>query len=133
MLLAARLGIHQRWQTKRGLPGQQRVVDWIVLDVDGTVFPDDDRDNFGEYLGQLEYDFRWHVGDRVTVLSDGYADFFPDGLTSLSLGAAISRPQRGQLYGGVVIDGRSLQQHVAGGSRQLSAESEVDCRSVGDV
>ena len=29
---AARLGIHQRWQTKRGLPGQQRVVDWIVLD-----------------------------------------------------------------------------------------------------
>ena len=37
---AARLGIHQRWQTKRGLPGQQRVIDWIVLDVDGTIFPE---------------------------------------------------------------------------------------------
>ena len=98
---AARLGIHQRWQTKRGLPGQQRVVDWIALDVDGTLFPRADRDNFGEYLGLLEYDFLWHVGDRVTILSDGYADLFPDGLRMISLGSALSRPQRGQVYGGI--------------------------------
>ncbi len=105
-LTVARLGIHQRWQTKRGLPGHQRVIDWIVLDVDGTVFPYADRDNFGEYLGQLEYDFRWHVGDRVTILSDGYADVFPGGFQSFSLGSAISRPQRGQLYGGIIaMDG----------------------------
>ncbi|MCU0962033.1 MAG: organic solvent tolerance protein OstA [Pirellulaceae bacterium] len=100
-VLATRLGVHQRWQTKRGLPGQQRVVDWIVLDIDGTLFPDSERDNFGEYLGLAEYDFRWHVGDRVTLLSDGYADFFGDGLRSASLGAALSRPQRGQVYGGI--------------------------------
>ena len=101
-LFAARWGVHQRWQTKRGLPGSQHVVDWIVLDIDGTVYPNKDRDNFGEYLGQLEYDFRWHVGDRVTVLSDGYADIFPGGLTMISLGTAVSRPERGQLYGGIV-------------------------------
>jgi hypothetical protein len=98
---AGRLGIHQRWQTKRGLPGQQRVIDWIVLDIDGTIFPNKDRDNFREYLGLLEYDFRWHVGDRVTILSDGYADLFPDGLTMISVGTALSRPQRGQVYGGI--------------------------------
>ena len=87
-VMAARLGVHQRWQTKRGQPGQQRVVDWIVLDIDGTVFPEADRDNFGKYLGLLEYDFRWHVGDRFSILSDGYADFFQDGLSMVSLGTA---------------------------------------------
>lgn len=101
-LTAARLGIHQRWQTKRGLPGRQHVIDWIVLDLDGTLYPYADRDNFGEYVGQLEYDFRWHVGDRVTILSDGYADLFTDAFRTFSLGSAISRPQRGQVYGGIV-------------------------------
>jgi hypothetical protein len=101
-LTSARLGLHQRWQTKRGLPGRQHIVDWIILDLDGTVFPNADRDNFGEYVGQLEYDFRWHVGDRVTLLSDGYADLFPGAFRAFSLGSAISRPQRGQLYGGVI-------------------------------
>jgi hypothetical protein len=99
---AARLGIHQRWQTKRGLPGQQRVVDWVTLDLDGTVYAYPDRDNFGEYPGQLEYDLRWHVGDRLTLLSDGYSDLFSEGLRTFSLGGAISRPERGQLYVGVV-------------------------------
>jgi hypothetical protein len=98
---AARLGIHQRWQTKRGMPGEQHVVDWIVLDVDGTIFPNKDRDNFGQYLGLLEYDFRWHVGDRVTVLSDGYMDMFSEGLRMFSVGSALSRPERGQVYGGI--------------------------------
>jgi len=99
---AARLGILQRWQTKRGLPGQQRVVDWITLDLAGTVFADADRDNFGEVPGQLEYDFRWHVGDRLTLMSDGFSDIFPGGLRAFSFGGAISRPERGQLYAGIV-------------------------------
>ena len=27
------LDFRQRWQTQRGLPGDQRVVDWMVLDL----------------------------------------------------------------------------------------------------
>ena len=105
-LMAAKVGIHQRWQTKRGMPGHQRVIDWIVLDIDGILYPRKDEDNFGETLGQLEYDFRWHVGDRLTLLSDGYADTFTGGLRRVSFGGAISRPERGQLYAGLVaIDG----------------------------
>jgi hypothetical protein len=34
--------------------------------------------------GLLNYDFRWHVGDRLTLLSDGFADLFPDGLRTFS-------------------------------------------------
>jgi hypothetical protein len=101
-LRAAKVGIHQRWQTKRGMPGNQRVIDWIVFDVDGMLYPRKDEDNFGEALGQLEYDFRWHVGDRLTLLSDGYADTFDNGLRMISFGGAISRPERGQLYAGIV-------------------------------
>ena len=81
-------------------------MDWIVLDIDGTVFPKPGRDNFGQDAGLLDYDFRWHVGDRLTLLSDGFADLFSDGLRTFSFGGAISRPERGSFYLGFrSIDG----------------------------
>src|SRR5690606_7060279 len=80
------------------LPGRERVVDWIVFDVGGTLFPDADNDNFGEEVGQLNYDFRWHIGDRVTLLSDGYADVFDNGLRTFSVGTVIGRPNLGRLH-----------------------------------
>jgi hypothetical protein len=97
-LTMARFGVRQRWQTKRGIPGQERIVDWMLLDVQGSMYPQADRDNFGQEFGQLDYDFRWHLGDRFTLLSDGYMDLFADGLRSVSLGGVISRPERGQMY-----------------------------------
>ena len=100
-LTTLRSGVRQRWQTKRGLPGQLQVVDWITLDVHGTLFPQSNRDNFGEHVGLVDYDFRWHVGDRVTLLSDGFADFFGGGLHKVTLGGLITRPGRGSLFVGV--------------------------------
>ena len=97
-LAMVRAGIRQRWQTKRGIPGQQRIIDWIVLDVEGSGFPKANRDNFGEDVGLLNYDFRWHVGDRVTLVSDGYADTFANGLQMISVGGFLSRPPRGRVY-----------------------------------
>jgi len=97
-LMAAKFGVRQRWQTRRGLPGQQRVIDWIVLDVEGTFFPDAERDNFGANVGLLDYDFRWHVGDRLTMVSDGYFDLFGDGLRTASVGGILSRPEIGNLF-----------------------------------
>jgi len=97
-LMIAQVGVRQRWQTKRGQPGQERVIDWISLDVEGSFFPDQDRDNFGQVLGLVNYDFSWHVGDRVSVLSDGFFDFFSDGLQTASVGAMLTRPLRGDVY-----------------------------------
>jgi hypothetical protein len=93
-----RLGVNQRWQTKRGLPGRERIIDWITLDAGVSYFPDPDRDNFGEEIGMANYDFRWHVGDRVTLLSDGFADVFTDGLKTVSVGGLITRPENGEFY-----------------------------------
>ena len=97
-LAMGQLGLRQRWQTKRGAPGRERNVDWIVLDIEGSFFPEQERDNFGEVAGLLNYDFRWHVGDRFTLLSDGYADLFEGGLRTISAGWMLRRPGRGQLY-----------------------------------
>lgn len=101
-LIQSRLGLHQRWQTKRGLAGRERIVDLARLDVDMLVFPKSDRDNLGEYAGPLTYGFQYHAGDRVTVLSDGYFDFFSQGLRSVSAGVLTSRPGLGNVYTGIL-------------------------------
>jgi hypothetical protein len=100
-LMALRMGVRQRWQTKRGPAGNQHIVDWLTLDMNATYFPDDQRDNFGQEFGLLDYDLRWHLGDRFTVLSDGFADLFGDGLKTISGGILINRPTLGNGYLGV--------------------------------
>jgi hypothetical protein len=92
-----RLGARQRWQTKRGPPDNRRIIDWITLDTFAEVFPDDEE-NFGEHIGLVDYDFRWHVGDRLTLLSEGAADFFSQGGKLFSVGASLNRPPRGNLF-----------------------------------
>ena len=105
-LVALRTGMRHRWQTKRGGPGRQHLVDWLTVDSNLTYFPETSRDNFGEHFGLFDYDVRWHLGDRFTILSDGAADFFGDGLRMVSAGVLLNRPSRGNAYVGFrSIDG----------------------------
>jgi hypothetical protein len=53
--------------------------------------------------GLLDYDFRWHVGDRLTLVSDGLFDFFDQGQKMISVGGFLTRPPRGSLYAGFRI------------------------------
>jgi lipopolysaccharide export system protein LptA len=99
-LMEFRLGMNNRWQTKRGIAGQQRIIDWIVLDLNAVFFPNAARDNFHSGIGLVDYGFRWHVGDRLTLLSDGFYDGFDQGLRQLTGGFLISRPQYGSVYVG---------------------------------
>ena len=101
-----RLGVHQLWQTKRGPLDDLHIVDWIELNTDVTLYPDPNRDDFGQFAGMLDYNFRWHVGDRLTVISDGLWDFFDLGQQEVTLGVYLDRPPRGSLYAGVrLLDG----------------------------
>ena len=100
-LMTLRLGMRNRWQTKRGAPGRQHIVDWLTIDSNVTFFPKAARDNFGEDIGLFDYDARWFLGDRFTIVSDGAADFFSDGLRTISGGVFINRPSRGNAYLGV--------------------------------
>ena len=97
----SRFGIHQRFQTKRGIPGRERIADVVEFDVDAIFFAKPDRDNFGQTVGGINYDFRYHIGDRVTLLSDGYYDLFESGLRATTIGGLLSRPGRGEVYLGL--------------------------------
>ena len=100
-LSLVKLGVRQRWQTKRGAPGRQRIVDLVNFDVQATIFPDADRDNFGSDVGLLNYDFRWHIGDRLSIVSDAHLDFFSQGLRTVSVGVFGNRPEVGDLFVGL--------------------------------
>ena len=99
-LASIKFGIRQRWQTKRGMPGRERIIDWITFDMQTILFPNAERDNNGADFGMFDYDFRWHVGDRFSFVSDGYFDFFSQGLRTASFGTNVSRPEVGNVYVG---------------------------------
>jgi hypothetical protein len=99
-LSVVRLGAEQRWQTKRGAPGREHVIDWITFDTGINLYTNPNRDNFGTVPGLANYDFRWHVGDQLTLTSDGVFDFFSGGQNVYSVGAFLLRPPRGSFYVG---------------------------------
>jgi hypothetical protein len=99
-LTAFRFGANQRWQTKRGPPDRRRIIDWITLDTNAVFFPNASRDNFGAPLGLATYNFMWHIGDRLTLVSYGMYDFFADAEKITTVGLQLSRPPRGTLFVG---------------------------------
>ena len=114
-LTAFRVGARQRWQTKRGPYGDRRIVDWVVFDIDGEFFPTTSQ-NFGQVLGLWQYDFRWHVGDRTTILSTADVDFFSLGQQLYTVGALLNRSARGSLYMGYQSFGGPINASVLTGS-----------------
>ncbi|MEM6473823.1 MAG: organic solvent tolerance protein OstA, partial [Planctomycetota bacterium] len=136
-----RLGVNQRFQTKRGLRGRERIVDLLQFDVATIIFPDADRDNFGETIGPTTYDLRYHLGDRFSILSDGYIDFFDDGLRSISAGVRSSRPGVSDFYLGLLsLEGpisstvlRSTVDYRMNEKWIISAATTYDFGSVGNV
>lgn len=114
------LAWRQRLQTKRGQPGQQRVIDWMTLDISSTYFPNSSRDNFGVPFGQTQYDWQWFVGDRTSIISTGWFEFWdvtgdpilasnprhansPFGLDIITTGVSLARPPRGNVFVGYSV------------------------------
>ncbi|MDX2037049.1 MAG: hypothetical protein SFX72_10385 [Isosphaeraceae bacterium] len=117
---SVKLGIHQRLQTKRGPEGRRRIIDWLVFDLDTTYFPYAERDNFGKPFGQNTYYFEWFVGDRTSIVSSGWFEFFdiegtplfkvnpnqrndPFGLNVVTTGVNINRPPLGSVFLGYSV------------------------------
>jgi hypothetical protein len=140
-LMAFRLGMRNRWQTKRGAPGQERIVDWITFDTNITLFPKADRDNFGQTAGLLDYDARWQVGDRLALLSSGIFDFFPQGQRIVSIGTFLERPPQSGLYLGVILLDGPISNTVLSMSYSYrmspkwvsSVSAAIDLRSQGNI
>lgn len=109
-----RLNWNQRLQTKVGPPDQQRIKDWMTLDLGASIFPDADRDNFGQTLGLVSSRYAWHVGDRTSIVASSLYDFFPEGQQLWSLGVISQRSLRGSVYFGVrQVKGGTLDSQIA--------------------
>lgn len=91
------LDVLQRWQTKRGYPGAQHVIDWMVLDLSASYFPNDKRDNFGKPFAFLEYDYLWNLGDRTALASSAWVDPIDNGAKVYTVGMYFNRPDRTNL------------------------------------
>src|SRR5260370_25914619 len=49
------LDLRQRWQTKRGYPGMEHIVDWMTLDLSASYFPTAARDDICQTFSFLQY------------------------------------------------------------------------------
>jgi hypothetical protein len=63
-------------------------------------FPDEGRDNYGHPFGLIDYDFRWQIGERTSILSQGYFDPFDGGSRSFNIGILTERTDRLRFYFG---------------------------------
>jgi lipopolysaccharide assembly outer membrane protein LptD (OstA) len=95
-----RLGWRNRLQTKVGPPDRPRIKDWMIFDLEATVFPNADRDNFGETLGLINGRYIWNVGERTSLLASGIFDVFEGGQRIWNAGVLTQRSARGSLYVG---------------------------------
>lgn len=96
-----RLAWRHRLQTKVGPPQRLRIKDWMTLDLEGSYFPNPDRDNFGENIGLLGARYRWFIGDRTTVVANAKYDLFDGAQQLWDIGMTNQRSDRGSLYLGL--------------------------------
>lgn len=118
-----RLGWRHRWQTKVGPFERQRVKDWMTLDLEASLFPNADRDNFGDTAGLLGARYAWHVGERTSLLANGLYDPFTGGMQLWNVGLLNQRSTRGSLYAGLrQVKGQGLDSQIltASGSYAMS-------------
>jgi hypothetical protein len=121
------LDLRQRWQTKRGYPGQEHIIDWMTLDLSASIFPQSgrsstwpyqtyqllppgqqppppaplpnaQRDNFDEPFAFLEYNWLWNIGDRTALASTGWVDPIDNGPRVFTFGTYLNRPDRTNIY-----------------------------------
>ncbi len=104
----ASLALRQRWQTKRGGPGNWRVVDWIKLDLELNVFggvPElNDNRSIGRFYSyrpeassprnHVRSDFSIRLSDTATLLADANWNLNDGSMDLLNLSYAVEHTPR---------------------------------------
>lgn len=110
---ALTFGIQQRLQTKRGPINNQRIVNWMTLDLETTFFPQAQRDNFGENLGLYGARYNWFLGDLTTLTASAYFDTFDQAQRTYNVGIISRRSARGTAYLGYrAVEGAALRSQI---------------------
>lgn len=100
------MGLRQRWQTKRGLAGKQRTVDWMTLDLEAGFFHDRQRGEYthGDYITARPEDsissnfvaanWQYRLSDTTMVVYDGVYDLNRDQVGTSNVSFAVERDPR---------------------------------------
>jgi hypothetical protein len=127
------LDARQRWQTKRGFPGREHIVDWMTLDLSASIFPRSDRDNFGRALAFLQYNWLWNIGDRTSLESTGWVDPIENGPRVFTFGANLNRPDNTVFYVGYrQIDPLNSKVVIGSASYQFSQKYSITASATYD-
>lgn len=105
--LGTSLALRQRWQTKRGGPGNWRVVDWITLDVELNLFANvpegvtrpigryyDERPENSNPRDHVRVNGSWRISDTSTLLTDANYDLDDGSLDLFDISYAVERTPR---------------------------------------
>lgn len=126
---AVQVALNQRWQTKRGGPGQWRSVDVFTWNVQGNFFfnqPPDSELNPKDFRGlyfwsmpetsiprnSVNTQIEWQLSDTVRILSDVYYNLDEATLSAASIGASIRHDTRVSYYLGLRHVGIDVLQPV---------------------
>ncbi len=127
------MGLRQRLQTKRGFPGNEHVVDWMTFDLEASLFPQDNRDNFGSRFGVVEYDWLWNIGDRTALAVNGWLEPVSGGPSVFTIGGYINRPNNTNVYLGYrQIDPLNSRAVIASVAYPFSSKYSVTASTVWD-
>src|SRR5690606_23272688 len=100
------LGLRQKFQTRRGLPGEQRTVDWITFDLEAGFFSDPtETDNtHGDFTYSRPEDsisssfvrgfFNWQLSDSTAIVYDGVYDVNRGNVGTSNISLAVERNPR---------------------------------------
>ena len=140
------LGVRQRLQTKRGAPGKQRVVDWIMLDLELGLF--NEAQGFevtrGDVFGYrpenavsrnfVNADFLYRISDSTAVLSDANFDLNDGDLDQYNISLAVERTPRFSYFVGWRYL-REINSNLLGigGNYRISAKHTLAVREAFDL
>lgn len=140
------VALRQRWQTKRGGPGQWRVVDWIVFDVEVNVFgnqPEDEmpigrfydhRPEASVAQNHIRTDFLYRISDTTAVLSDSNIDLDDGALDMFNLSYAVERNPRLSYFLGYRYIGETDSNLIGGGANyRINTKHTLAVRSYFDL
>lgn len=103
---AVMLGVRQKLQTKRGLPGEQRTVDWITFDLEAGFFSNatEGEDTHGDFINSRPEDsisssfvrafFNWQLSDSTAIIYDGVYDVNDGTMGTSNISIAVEREPR---------------------------------------
>ena len=114
---AMQLALRQRWQTKRGGPGNWRSVDFFTLNVELNLFANEPKGDLppkdfrGLFFNEepeasiprnsINADALWRISDTTVVLSDIEQNLDENRLATTSVGLAVQRDIRMQYFLGL--------------------------------